>query len=167
MKTYVLFLPLFFGCGLPVAGGCPAGCAGLAGIPDAITYADAESPVDGDGGPADAPTMLDSHAAVDVEHEEDTSARDSTIVPDAPPDAPTCMPGYTECLPGGPFSYCADLKTDPQNCGACGNECIMNDTCSPTGQPDPVAGCVCIGPEGCPCTVMTNGLGKLYCACGC
>jgi hypothetical protein len=46
----------------------------------------------------------------------------------------TCAPGLTDC--GG---YCADLQTDDNNCGACGNYCILFDPvcqggscCAPT-----------------------------------
>src|SRR5438552_17893714 len=36
-----------------------------------------------------------------------------------------CSPGYTN---GG--DYCADLRSDPRDCGECGASCAIGDYCS-------------------------------------
>ncbi len=38
-----------------------------------------------------------------------------------------CLEGFTAC-PGDPVDVCADLSSDPEHCGACGNVCA-NGTC--------------------------------------
>jgi hypothetical protein len=51
----------------------------------------------------------------------------------------SCIPGFTACP-----AVCADLQTDPMNCGACGHDCLggacIAGVCQPvvltTGQPD-------------------------------
>ena len=35
-----------------------------------------------------------------------------------------CSPGYTYC-----GDYCADLRSDPLDCGACGAACAVGDYC--------------------------------------
>lgn len=47
-----------------------------------------------------------------------------------------CVPNCTDiglelCAPTAPaLAYCADTKTDPKNCGACGKVCAKNQICS-------------------------------------
>jgi hypothetical protein len=42
----------------------------------------------------------------------------------------SCSPGLIACLGYDGTHYCADLKTDPNNCGYCGNECGSNQPCN-------------------------------------
>lgn len=35
-----------------------------------------------------------------------------------------CEPGYSDC-----GEYCADLRNDPRDCGACGASCYAGDAC--------------------------------------
>jgi len=62
---------------------------------------------------------------------------------------------------GGGAPYCANLNTDPDNCGACGNACGPNHTCNtvggstacglscPAGQQACIAGNICIPANTC------------------
>ncbi|MHB8418766.1 MAG: hypothetical protein ACYDCL_11865 [Myxococcales bacterium] len=66
-----------------------------------------------------------------------------------------------------PEAYCADLSTDPQNCGACGNSCFtglacQGGICGPPGD----AG-ACAGREGDRCALGDGGPGLCCGAAGC
>lgn len=43
---------------------------------------------------------------------------------------PSCGAPNTPCGGDGGVPYCANLQTDPKNCGACGKVCTANETCS-------------------------------------
>lgn len=55
----------------------------------------------------------------------------------------TCGPGETCCF----SSYCADLLTDAENCGSCGNDCTSG--LRPEGDGCSGGACTCHGGSGC------------------
>lgn len=62
----------------------------------------------------------------DAAPEADGTAVDND--PDAAPQEETCVGDRTTCPTG-----CTDLKTDPKNCGTCGNACVAGDNCADGG----------------------------------
>ncbi len=51
---------------------------------------------------------------------------------------PPCPTGQTQCTQAS----CADLTTDPLNCGACNNVCALGLSCLPAGDGGGVCGCL-------------------------
>ena len=146
------YLPLLLlaACGLSTAGNAPdshddAGTSTEAALEDALR--DAVVPA------LDAIVNADTRdARPDAYDDARPDAYD-----DAPPDV-VCVLPLMAC-----GSSCTSLEDDSENCGACGTSCtttVSGDTCR--------AGvCGCYGGVDCPCSVMTNAMGTLYCACGC
>jgi hypothetical protein len=88
-------------------------CNGLVGAPNPVLLTDAST------NPADAAPPIDANGA-DAGSAIDATAGDAQAPvdgngTDAVPDSPDCCPGAE--------TGCADLTTDPKNCGTCGHDC--------------------------------------------
>ncbi|MFO0602216.1 MAG: FG-GAP-like repeat-containing protein [Polyangiales bacterium] len=85
---------------------------------------DVAPPPDASDEPAPPPDALDAPPLPDVPDEPPPPPPDVMEEP-PPPDAPSCVAPRQMCSTG-----CADLATDPSNCGACGNLCPAGRTCT-------------------------------------
>jgi hypothetical protein len=85
------------------------GCASSTGV-DTMDRRDAAPSTDGGPAPIDAGTPAD-----------DLGPTPRDLGP-PPADAPSCAAGETRC-----GSRCADLQSDPSDCGACGRSCVVTN----------------------------------------
>ena len=103
-------------------GDCPAGrrCdAALGCVPigsDGDADADADTDADAD---ADTDADTDADADADVDADVDADA-------DADGDGDCVCPDGAPCCQNAGGGVCADLATDPDNCGRCGHACTEN-----------------------------------------